>query len=434
MLGSKARHRRGLLPLLALLLLASPVQAQLPDTDLTQEGHYTANLAPAQSSVTMEFLGSAEIPIAVEDASIAPGGGDSPREKNRILLSAELVGNNTDGWAASLNRLMLPTSPGEEHQVRLNIQAGAQVEVPTVEVRVTAVYDPITGEPTTTNASVMAVAESFPRLSMRMAEMPEDFTPDEMQQVPITISNNNYYPDMVSFRIDAPEDWMVSPPSSIRLAPGETKTVYVDVKAPENPWFLMSKSSDMIIIDAVSETNGQPLVTSSVPVAQSGSNFPAWAAPHALLLLFGFALITKRTVRKVRDRRLEKGKPSFPGLDPEHEAEFEAMKIEDPAQAEVLEDRLETLYEQRKDAWKQAYKQRREAEDAIQEVYEERHAALVDARERVTDGDVDAEQRERRRELLQRKRALLERKRQRLQEAGEASEDPDREPAGAQGS
>jgi len=420
--GSKARHRRGLLPLLALLLLAAPIQAQVPEPDTTRD-NYAANVLPQQGSASIEFRGSASIPITVEDVSTQATSEDIPRERNRISLSVDIVGNNTAGWAASLDRYTLQTEPGDTHEINLDIQAGATIQAPTVEVRVTAVYTPVSGDETVANASVLAVAESFPRLYMQMAEIPDDFEPDQKRSVPITVTNNNYYPDMASFQVNGPEEWMVSPPSSIRLAPGETKTVYIDVRSPENPWFLYTSSSDLITVRAVSETNGQPLVTTNIPVTQSGANVPAWVAPHAMLLLLGVGLITKRTTRKIRRRKLEKGKPSYPGLDPEHEAELEALKIEDPERADVVEDRLQTLYDQRKDAWKEAYQERQRAEEALQEAYRERHAALVDARE--GEGP-DPEDVRRRRRLLERKRALLERKR-----AQQPSEDEvDRDPAG----
>lgn len=413
MQGSKARSWT-LLPLLALLLVSASVPAQVPDADPSQ-GYYNANVLPQQGSVSIEYLGSATVPILIEDISTQPGGQDGPpRESSQIFLSVDVVGNNTDGWTASLSKLQIQTRPGDTHQLRLNIQAGATISEPTVEVRIQSVYDPIAGDDKVTNASVMAVAESFPRLRMQMAELPDDFEPDELQSIPITVSNENYYPDMVSFEVTGPDAWMISPPSSVRLAPGETKTVYVDAKAPENPWFRYTTKSELVSVEAISETSGVTLVSVGVPVTQSGSNAPAWIVPHLFLLLAGAALLVVRSRRKLRERRLEKGKPSYPGLDPEHEAELEALKIEDPEEAETVEGRLETLYEKRKREWKEAYEKRQEAEESLAEAYGERHDALVAARDQ-RGGTDDPETLRERRELLSTKRELLERKREALQ-------------------
>lgn len=415
MLGSKARHRRGLLPLFILLLLCSPIQAQTPDVEPSHE-YYAANVIPEQGSVSIEYLGSANVELRVDDVSVASSEDMSAREAGTIWFSVDVIGNETAGWTASLSQYMVQTRPGDTHQLSLNIQAGATIDNPTAEVRVQARYDAPAGEETISNASVMAVAESFPRLTMQMDGLPDDFEPDLTRQVGFTVTNNNYYPDMVSFKVSGPEDWMVSPPSSIRLAPGETKTVYVDVKAPENPWFLYTSKSQLLTAEAVSETNGQTLMTVGVPMSQSGVNFPAWAAPHLFLFLMGAGLIAVRTRRKLRDRRLEKGKPSYPGLDPEHEAEFEALKIEDPEKAETLHRRLDTLYDRRKEAWKEAYEQRKRDEETLEQAYQERHEALVAARE--GEEHDEAEHLARRRRLLRRKRELLKEKRERLREEG----------------
>lgn len=424
MRGSSARRSRWvLLPILTLLLISSSAAAQLPEIETSDE-HYAANIVPAQGSASIPYLGTATIPVTIDDISQDPGGDQgAPREVNRITLSVDVRGNDTRGWVASLSQLQLPTRAGETHEVQLNLQVGATVRNPTVHVRIQSVYHAPDGTETLRNASVLAVAESFPRLTMQMGELPDSFQPNEFQSVPLTVTNSNYYPDMVSFRASQPEGWLVSPPSSIRLAPGETKTVFVDVKAPENPWFRYTTQSDLFSVEAVSETSGQPLVSVGVPVTQSGSTFPAWAGPHLLLLLIGAATIVTRSRKKRRDRRLEKGKPSYPGLDPEHEAELEGMKIAEPDEAEVVEDRLETLYEHRKQAWKEAYEQRQEIEETLQEAYEERHDVLVEARE--SDGIPDAEKMRRRRELLESKRELLRRKREALRGSSEGSSSED---------
>lgn len=422
MLGSKARHRRGLLPLLILFLLLSPAaQGQVPEPEMSDD-FYAANVLPQQGSATIPYLGSANIPLVIEDVSTASNEDQTTRERNRIYLSVDVLGNNTQGWSASTSTFSIATRPGQTHQVNLNIQAGATIDDPTVEVRVQATYDAAAGEDTVANASVMAVAESFPRVTMQMDGLPDDFEPDQTQKVGFTVTNNNYYPEMVSFQVDGPEDWLISPPSSVRLAPGETKTVYIDVKSPQNPWFLYTSSSEFISVDAVAGSNGQTMMTTGVPVSQTGVNFPAWATPHLFMLLIGAGMIAVRTRRKVQRWKLEKGKPSYPGLDPEHEADLAALEIEDPEQAETIEARLETLYEQRKEAWKEAYDRRKRAEEDLEEAYRERHEALVAARD--ADEDPDRRARAQRRRLLERKRQLLERKRQQLGEDGSSDEGP----------
>jgi hypothetical protein len=295
------------------------------------------------------------------------------------------------------------------------------VKAPLVEVRLQATYNAPDGQEYRTNASIMAVVEETPRLAALPGEYPDDFEPDEWQRIPITVTNNDLYPDMVSLRVEAPEGWLVSPPSSVRLDPGETKTLYVDVKAPDNPWFLYSTKSEFIGIDVVSENADQPLVTAGIPITQTGVTFPGWALPHLAMLVLGAGLFVKRVRRNRADRKLEKGKPSFPGLDPEHEAEFEALKIEDPEKAEAVEDRLQVLYGQRKEAWKEAYDERQDREEELGEVYQERHGVLVEARE--SEDRLDPEEIRERRELLQRKRALLERKRE-LLESRETTDEP----------
>lgn len=409
MRGSNTGPRtRLLLPLLCLLLVAPSAQAQIS----TSPDFYGANVVPETGSVSLQFQGGANVPVTIEDVSGPSQSDQIPRERGRISFDVEVVGNDTSGWAASVSKTFVNTEPGDVHQVMLNIQSGATVEQTVVEVRFTATYETPTGEERVTNASVMAVVEAFPRVTALPSDYPDTFEPDDLKRVPITVTNEDLYPDMVSLRVDAPEHWMVSPPSSFRLAPGETKTVYVDIRSPDNPWFLFSTSSEYIPVDAVSENGGGVRATTGIPVQQSGVNFPAWAAPHALMLLLGAGLIVKRSRRRLDERGLERGKPSYPGLDPEHEAEFEAMKVEDPDQAEVVERRLEALYDQRKEAWREAYEQRQEAEEQLQQAYEERHQVLVEARE--SDGEPHPVEIERRRELLETKRRLLERKRDAL--------------------
>lgn len=435
--GSSAQPaHRVLLPAAFVLLLifsTIPTQAQLPEPDISRN-HYASNIIPEEGSVTMPFQGAVSIPVTIEDASMVAREDQVFREPGDIYLSVEVLGNNTDGWTASITPRYMRTTPGEMHEVTLDIQSGATVEQSVVEVRIESVYQPFSGDEHQTNASVMAVVESFPRLSVLPDDYPDTFEPDDMQRVGITVTNNDIYPDMASLQVDAPNGWMVSPPSSVQLAPGESKIVYVDIKAPDNPWFLYTTKSEFISIGVVSENSGQQLVSTGVPISQTGSNPPAWIAGHMFMLFVGAALVTKRTARKVRDRRYEKGKPSYPGLDPEHEAEFEALKVKDPEEAGVLEERLETLYEQRKRAWSEAYERRQDAEEEVQMAYHERHEALVTAREAEEGADVDHELRRRR--LLEKKRRLLERKRERVRredsslEGSSSSSDADASPGG----
>jgi len=408
-----------LLPALVLLLvLPGPSQAQSNPTQ--DENFYAANVIPENGSVRVDYFETAEIPLRIEDVS-QRFNEETTRLTNKILLNAEVVGNSseTGGWAATTSDILIKTEPGEVHETTLQVTAGATITTHEVEVEIQAVYEPSTGETKTTNTSVLVQANPFPAVSILTDDFPDTFEPDTYQTVPITVSNRNYYPDTVTLQVSDTKEYVVSPPSSITLGPGETKTVFIDVRSTDTPWFRYTSSTETVFVEAYSETAQRTVSTTAIPLSLSGSTMQPWVTPHVILFLLGLATLVYRTGRKVREHRLAKGKPSYPGLSPGKEAEFEAMKVSDPDKADKVEDRLGAAYDRRVEAWKAAYAERKDSEAELQDRYQERHDELLERRER---GDPDPETvREHRRALLERKKDLLERKREQLDDDGSES-------------
>lgn len=422
MSGSRSNQLgRVLLPTFVLLLLLTPAAPaqELPSTD--DENFYAANVIPQNSSARVDYLGTVQIPLQIEDAS-QQFNEQAPRFTHQIRLSAQVLGNTSEtrGWAATVDDIRIPTEPGDVHQANLLVTAGAQTNTYEVEVQVQAIYVPsTTGEPVVTNATVLVQANPFHAVSVLTADFPDSFSPDEHKQIPITVSNRNYYPETVTLRVSDAEGWVVSPPSSISLSPGETKTVFVDLRADDTPWFRYTTTTDIVFVEAYSETAERTVSSTTIPLSLSGSTLQPWVTPHIVLLLLGFATVAYRSGRKVREHGLQRGKPSYPGLPPAKEAEFEALKIQDPEKGEEVEERLEVAYDRRLEAWKAAYAKRKDTENELEERYRERHDVLVDRRDR--DEPTSDEVREHRRDLLQKKKDLLERKRDRLDEDGTES-------------
>lgn len=418
MTGRRARIAAiALLPLLLLPAIAAPVGGQLPSSP--DEEFFRVNVRPDPASVVVDYLGTATVQVTLEDVSYSRQTEPNP-VPNQVILDAEVLGNDTVGWQAQLSPSTISTRPGETTTVALQISAGATIQEPTVEVRIEATYQPRAGEQTTTNATVLAVAEPNPVVRMDFQGTFPEFRPDERQRVPLQVTNFDYYPEMVSFRVNAPEGWVVSAPSSVYLAPGETETVYFDIKAPQDPWFRFNPTSDVVSVTVETQTNPGGSYTMAIPTPLSGWFLPGWVIPHIILLLLGATIVTKRTAQKAREHRLEKGKPTFPGLPPEKEARYEAMKHKDPERAEEMQDRLERLHEQRVAAWKDDYKERRRRERKRRKEAKKRHDAILEKKKREEKRRREAERRERKEiERKRKKREKLRKKREKLEERRE---------------
>lgn len=394
-------------PLLFLLLL-TPVGAAQQDAQ-----YYGVQLNTDRGAVGIDYLGSQVVNLTIEDKSLGSATGTVPASSS-VLLRTEVVGQPR-GWTASVGATQIFISPGETREVTLNIQAGATIEDPRVEVKVHALYRAPNGQERPTNISIMAVARPNPVIRMQMDGSPPELGPYERQQVPIQISNDDYYPEMVSFTVqDAPDDWVVIPPDSVRLEPGAQETVFATIRTPQNPWFQLYPSSETITMTARTMTNEGGSFTIPIPASVSGTYLPGWVVPHVLLLILGVATVGRRTVRKYRERKLLKGKPVFPGLPPEKEARYEALKIADPDQADEMEERLVALHQKRKEAWKEDYKERKRTERDQRKEARERHEMILDKKR---------EREKRRREAERRKREQMEKKREQREKLLEAKRD-----------
>lgn len=411
----------------AALLLSVPL-VPLGGAQSPQGDPHGIQVTPDRGSVNVDYLQAAYVNLHIRDISYA-GQADRPPVQNQLQVESEVVGNDTKGWVTSPTLPFTSIRAGEEVTIPVQIEAGATIENPQVTVKITVTHTPVRGEESVTNATVLAVANPHPSLSMRLDGVIPEFRPDEQKRIPLQVTNQDYYPQMVSFQVRAPEGWVVSPPSSIQMAPGETRQVWIDVKAPQDPWFRLNPSTSTISVTAETQTTQGGSFSVAVPTPVSGSFIPPWVIPHLLLLGLGLAVVGQRSVRKAREHRLEKGKPLFPGLPPEKEARYRAMKVEDPGQAEQMHERLKDLWKERKDAWKKAYKEskdrarrrRRRIFDHRAQVLEERKAADEDAQRKRE----ALEERRKRREELREKRERLqaERERQREREEEELAEE-----------
>lgn len=397
MLGSSHRSQVTLLPLLLLLTapLVMPIAgAQLPSTE--GQRLYGVSVEAERSSVFVDYLGNQVINLTLEDVSEPSAADLTAPVGNKILLDVSVVGQPR-GWVASLGFYSLSSAPGQTHRVPMNIQAGATIEDPRVDIQLDVRYIGPEGEAQHYNLTFLAIAKPNPFLNLQLGGLPDRFQPDERQRVAVTIQNQNYYPDMVFFEVSAPEGWIASPPSSITLAPGEERTVYIDVKAPQDPWFRLNPRSETILVTAISSTSPSARYTVGVPAPISGWFLPGWVIPHIALLFLGAAVMIGHRKRAREEKRLEKGKPHYPGLPPEDEARLVALKKTDRAKASEMEDRLQTVHIKRKEAWKDRYKKRRELEKKLAKREKERHDAVLAAQKEKEKADEERRKREKQR-------------------------------------
>lgn len=417
MWGSKAPVTLALL----LVLLFSPLAgAQLPTEP--QTSNYGVSMTPDRGSAHIDYLGSANLNLTLEDVSTAQAQGTSGQPvPNQIFFDTEIRGDPARGWQVSLGTNSLNTRPGETHRVPVIIEAGATIEDPVVEAVITATYEARDGSTSSTNTSILAVAKPNPVIQMRLEGATPTFAPDEQKRIPVVVQNGDYYPQMVAFRVDAPEGWTVSPPSSIQMGPKEQQTVYFDVKAPQDPWFRMNPTGELFLVDAEVTTANGNTATVGVPTPVSGWFLPGWVIPHLVLLGLGVIVFGKRATQKAREHRLEKCKPTFPGIPLEKEARYRAMQATDPDEAETMRERLKDLWGRRKEAWKDWYREQKDqAREQRRELREHRAAVLEARRSEEQEAAETLEQREKRRqELLERKRRLEEQADRDRQEAEE---------------
>jgi len=417
--GSGRRTVASVGPLLVLLLLAPLAGAQpSPPAATSEGGAYDFKLSASQGSVTVDYLRSKTLDLVVEDVSTTSDGG-STQAPSRMDLDVEVVGDKP-GWQATVAPSNFNIKPGETRTLSFTIGSTALIEEPSATIRVTATYETPDNRELVKNLTVLAVANPNPIVTVQGGSLPDDFRPDEQKRIDVVVRNQDYYPHMVQFTTRGPEGWVVSPPSSIQMAPGETRTVQVDVKAPQDPWFRLNPSSDGIQV-AAEAADGGPQQQITVPVSASGFFLPAWVIPHITLLVIGLAVIGRGMAQRVRERRLEAGKPTFPGLPPEKEARFRALSVAEPDRAEEMRERLKQHWSKRREAWKDWHRERRKrARERRSELRGERAAILAAREEDDRSGEDDERRRQRREELLERKREL---ERQREQERREQEDE-----------
>lgn len=378
MLGSSHRSQVSLLPLLLLLLpvLLAPVgQAQEP---LDDEQVFGVKVTAERGSAHIPYLGHQIINLTLEDVSRPANLIGTAPVRGNLVMDTEIVGQPR-GWQASVGVSTIRTTPGQIHQVPLNIQVEATIEEPRATVNLTIRYMTGGDEQQRLDLSFLAVAESQPFINLQPDGLPDRFSPDERQQVSLTVRNDNYYPDMVSFQVSAPEGWVVSPPSSIMLDPGEERTIFFDVKAPQDPWFRLNPSNPTILITAQSESSPNARSSTGVPASISGWFLPGWVIPHIVLFFMGAIAMVRSRQTTRQEKRLEKGKPHFPGLPPADEARLIALKKTDREKAQTMEQRLQSVHVKRKEAWKERYKKRQKLEQGLAKREKERHDAVLAA-------------------------------------------------------
>ncbi len=376
--GNRARgHRDALFSILLLLLasLAAPAVTAQDPPDPSQAGRwFGVVVTPDRGAVHVPYMQNTLVNLTLLDVSKGDG---EPLSSGRILLQVDVLGEDSQGWEASLTTSAVTTRPGQTHTVGLFIEAGAIITEPTAEVLITARYDARIGQDFETNLTILAVAQPNPIVTLRFEGTFPEFSPDEEKRVGLTVTNQDYYPNMILFDVQAPEGWIISPPSSIQLGPGEERQVFFDVKAPQDPWFRLNPTSDVFLVTAETSQAGGNQHTVAIPTPLTGYFLPGWVMPHIVLFFLGAAVLAKRSKDKHEERKLEKGKPSYPGLPVEKEAELEALKQTDPDKAERMEERLKELHGKRLAAWKQVYKQRKEKEKELRERERERHDAIL---------------------------------------------------------
>ncbi len=400
-----------LLPLIlfSLFTLLSPSAAAQA---LEDEGSFFGVVMEVdQGSVYVEYMQQDRVNITLHDVSLSFQDEALAPVPHRIHISTEVHGDSADGWHVSVPFSSIPSRPGDTHTIPVRVETTAMIQDPIVEIDVQATYVPRGGDGgTTTNATILAVAQPNPRLTLLSQSTPDRFSPDEQRQVPMLVQNEDYYPNMVAFSARAPDGWVVTPPSSIQLGPKESTVVHFFVKAPQEPWFRVNPSSDIVTIEA-EIVDGGMVASQGIPTPVSGWFLPGWVIPHLTLLLMGVAVLTKRGIEKTRENRLRKGAPSFPGLPPEKAARYEALKIAAPEKADQMKERLKKVHKDRKKEWKEAYKEeRKKASDRRRNVNTRRKALLSQRKEEAKQKKAEQkkldERKARREELLKKKQAL----------------------------
>lgn len=377
------------------------------------ESFYGVEMELDQGAVYVEYMRQERINVTLHDVSMSVQDETFTPVTHRIEIDTEIHGDSNGGWYVNVPFNSLPSRSGDTHTLPILVETTALIEDPVVEIDIQATYVPRGGDGgSVTNATILAVAQPNPRLSLLSQSTPDRFSPDEQRQVPMLVQNEDYYPNMISFSAQASEGWVVSPPSSVQLGPKESTVVHFFVKAPQEPWFRVNPSSDSVRIEA-EIVDGGMVASQSVQTPVSGWFLPGWVIPHLTLLLMGAAVLTKRGVEKTRENRLRKGAPSFPGLPPEKAARYEALKAAAPEKAERMKERLKKVHKERKQTWKEAYKEdRKQASDRRRNVNSRRKALLKQRKEQAKQEKQEKkrleERKARRKELLEKKRELAE--------------------------
>lgn len=375
---------RGLLFLLLLSsLLATSSAAQLPGVPDPAESHavYGFQMTPDRGGAFVPFLRNALVNITIDDLSVVHTDAASP-VLSQVFLSSEIVANNSQGWLAALEATAVPIRPGESRVITLNIQAGATVVEPVVHVRVHGLYRSGSGQTVEQNLTLLAVAQPSQFVNLQLRGIEEPWRPDEQREVDVQVRNDNYYPDMITFSVTAPDGWVVSPPSTIRMDPGETRLVTFDIKAPQDRWILINPTSEVILVTAESASSSAARYTVGIPAPLSGVWLPGWVVPHIFLFFLGLLMLVRVTHERREERRLEKGKPQYPGIAPEEEARLAALKRTEPDRAEAMEERLHALHKRRVKAWRGTYKKRKALEGELAKREKARHDELIKAQKR----------------------------------------------------
>jgi len=355
---------KGAAVLLAALLLPVAIPeavAQLPSASapLVQ-----VILSAELGAITVPRLGKSEVTLRIEDLTQVTPGNTLP--SHATTLTARILGEETDGWAATTGPGTVYTQPGETALATLSVLAGATVKNPYVSVRVhalTQAIDPSSGNVFATYESedvVFVQLEPYYQGLALIHATPQRVGPYEIVTYPVTVTNAGPYPDTFTLRAFASKPgYLVSIVPRVTLFPGETREVPLQVVTPKDQLFFGGEAAT-ISVELSSANDPSFVFPTSTVVSVEGFYVPGYWWPLVLLgaILAGHA--AHRGFDRAQRRRLEEGRPPR-GLTEAETLELEALRLSEPA---AYEARRAELLQTRRARW-QVWREQRAKRRAI---------------------------------------------------------------------
>jgi len=189
----------------------------------------------------------------------------------------------------------------------------------------------LSGHATVTPIDVDVLVKVKPYHSLKFDAVPYlVFRPDEIVSIPITIQNLGNYNDTFSFRVVSEhDDIIVTDPTSITLAPGETSDTYLGVTIP--PSVFDYGTIHQIKLEAYSiDQENVTIAKQTITLESKGVYFSELNSLGIVFLIFIFILFVLFII--IRRRRLMQQicvKPDKPWEIPEEEEYLEKLKNDD---------------------------------------------------------------------------------------------------------